>query len=39
MRHFYNDGWMRTLFKVFLLCVLYMVLFTPLYFAVVAAGM
>lgn len=39
MRHFYEDSWMRTLFKVFLLCVLYMVVFTPLYFAVVAAGM
>ena len=39
MRHFYDEGWMRTLFKVFLLFVLYMVVFTPLYFAVVAAGM
>lgn len=39
MRHFYEDGWMRTLFKAFLLVVLYMALFTPIYFAVVAAGM
>lgn len=39
MRHFYADGWMRTLFNVFLLCVLYMVVGTPVYFAVVAAGM
>jgi len=39
MRHFYEDGWIRTLFKAFLLVVLYMALFTPIYFAVVAAGM
>ena len=39
MGHFYEDGWMRTLFKAFLLCVLYMVVFTPIYFVVVAAGM
>ena len=39
MRHFYEDGWMRTLFKAFLLVVVYMALFTPIYFAVAAAGM
>ena len=39
MRYFYEDGWMRTLFKVFLLCILYMVVGAPVYFAVVAAGM
>ena len=39
LRHFYEDSWMRTLFKASLLTLLYMVLVTPVYFATVALRM
>ena len=36
LRHFYGDGWIRTLFNVFLLIILNAVVVTPILFATVA---
>ena len=39
MRRFYKDSWMRTLFKTSILVVLYMLLITPVFFAMVALSL
>ena len=39
LKHFYGDGWLRTLFKVFLLMLLNAVLVTPVLFATIALRM
>ena len=36
MKHFYGDGWLRTLFKLCLLMLLYAVVVTPILGTVVA---